>query len=138
MSFNKNYYGIISYPFNLTVHFLKYLLSNFKIIREKSETFKDYKPLFSKMKLLKDIPFFSKLFEILNAVILIVVVSLLIGLILAFPVMLLWNFVFPIYKINVFQAWALNVLAGILFGQKNSSSQWNENNCSNKIIFIES
>jgi branched-subunit amino acid ABC-type transport system permease component len=42
-----------------------------------------------------------------------------VGLVLAFPVMLLWNFVFgSVYSIGVLQAWALNVLAGILFGQK--------------------
>ena len=52
----------------------------------------------------------------------VVILSALVGLILAFPVMWLWNFVFGnLYKINVFQAWALNVLAGILFGQRNSN-----------------
>lgn len=49
---------------------------------------------------------------------LVIVISAIIGLILAWPVMWLWNFVFgEIYKITVLQAWALNVLAGILFGR---------------------
>jgi hypothetical protein len=37
--------------------------------------------------------------------------------------MWLWNFIFlpmsQTLKINVFQAWALNVLAGILFSHRN-------------------
>ncbi len=56
------------------------------------------------------------------AIIIVIILSALVGLILAFPVMWLWNFVFGnLYKINVFQAWALNVLAGIIFGQRNSN-----------------
>ena len=50
----------------------------------------------------------------------------LVGLILAFPVMWLWNFVFknfPQLRINVFQAWALNVLAGILFGKTSGEKE---------------
>jgi len=52
---------------------------------------------------------------------LVVLISGIVGLVLAFPVKLLWNFVFgSIISINVWQAWALNVLMGILFGQKTS------------------
>ena len=50
-----------------------------------------------------------------------VLLSAIVGLIMAFPVMWLWNWILPsvtnglITKINVFQAWGLNVLFGILF-----------------------
>ena len=73
------------------------------------------------MSILKDIPLLKKLIDISYAMFLIIVLSALVGLILAFPVKLLWNYVFGNYlKINWFQAWALNVLAGILFGQRNT------------------
>ncbi len=49
---------------------------------------------------------------------LIIILSAVVGLILAFPIMLLWNYVFgELYQINVLQAWALSVLSGILFGK---------------------
>ncbi len=74
------------------------------------------------MAILKDISILRKLTDIGYAMLLVIILSALVGLILAFPVMWLWNFVFgSVYKINVFQAWAMNVLAGILFGQRNSS-----------------
>ncbi len=73
------------------------------------------------MAILKEMPILRKLIDIGYAMLIIIILSALVGLILAFPVMWLWNFVFGnIYRINVFQAWALNVLAGILFGQKSS------------------
>jgi len=73
------------------------------------------------MAILKNIPILRKLIDMGYAILIVIILSALVGLILAFPVMLLWNFVFGnILRINVFQAWALNVLAGILFGQKNS------------------
>lgn len=73
------------------------------------------------MAILKDIPLLRKLIDIGYAMLIVVILSALVGLILAFPVMWLWNFVFGnLLKVNVFQAWALNVLAGILFGQRNS------------------
>ena len=54
---------------------------------------------------------------------LVILISGIVGLILAFPVMWLWNFVFGKFiMISVFQAWALNVLAGILFGNKGAST----------------
>lgn len=74
------------------------------------------------MAILKNIPILRKLMDIGYAMILVIILSALVGLILAFPVMWLWNFVFgSLHRLNVFQAWALNVLAGILFGQRNTS-----------------
>lgn len=74
------------------------------------------------MAILKDMPLLRKLIDISYAMLIVIILSALVGLILAFPVMWLWNFVFGgLLKVNVFQAWALNVLAGILFGQKNPS-----------------
>ena len=74
------------------------------------------------MAILKDIPFLRKMIDLGYAMLMIIMVSVLIGLILAFPVMLLWNFVFgSLLKISWLQAWSLNVLAGILFGHKNSN-----------------
>ena len=76
------------------------------------------------MAILKDIPILRKLIETGYAILFVIIISALVGLILAFPVMFLWNFVFGnLLKINVFQAWALNVLAGILFGQRGSNKQ---------------
>lgn len=73
------------------------------------------------MDILKNIPFLRRLVDMGYAILIVIVLSTLVGLILAFPVMLLWNFVFgSLLKVNVFQAWALNVLAGILLGQKSS------------------
>ena len=73
------------------------------------------------MDILKNIPILKKLIDMGYAIVLVVILSALVGLILAFPVEWLWNFVFGGFlKISVFQAWALNVLAGILFGQRNS------------------
>ena len=64
--------------------------------------------------------FLKRMTEVIYGMAIVIIISALIGLILAFPVMLLWNYVFGrVYDINVFQAWALNVLIGILFG-KNS------------------
>ena len=58
----------------------------------------------------------SKILKIVYTMGLIIVLSAIVGLILAFPVMWLWNFVFGnLYEIDVFQAWAMNVLASILF-----------------------
>ena len=74
------------------------------------------------MAFLDNIPMLKKLIDMGYAIIIVVILSAVVGLILAFPVKLLWNYVFGNYlKINWFQAWALNVLAGILFGQRNSS-----------------
>lgn len=70
------------------------------------------------MGVLEKIPILKKLVDIGYAMLIVVILSALVGLILAFPVMWLWNFVFgSLHKINVFQAWAMNVLVGILFGK---------------------
>ena len=74
------------------------------------------------MGFLDKVPILKNIIDMGYAVLFVIVISALVGLILAFPVMWLWNYVFGSYmKISVFQAWALNVLAGILFGQRNSS-----------------
>jgi hypothetical protein len=72
------------------------------------------------MSLLDKVPILKKLVDISYAMLIVIILSALVGLILAFPVMWLWNFVFQTYPLTVFQAWALNVLAGILLGQRNS------------------
>ena len=72
------------------------------------------------MGFLDNTPLLKRIFELGYTMFLIVVLSALVGLILAFPVMWLWNYVFKNFTqlhINVFQAWALNVLTGILFGK---------------------
>ena len=74
------------------------------------------------MSFLDKVPIFKKIVDMGYAILFVVVISALVGLILAFPVKLLWNYVFGNYlTINWFQAWALNVLTGILLGQRNSS-----------------
>ena len=71
------------------------------------------------MSFIDDAPFLKRMLEMGYTVVLVVLISGIVGLVLAFPVQLLWNFVFgKIYSIGVLQAWALNVLTGILFGQK--------------------
>jgi len=74
------------------------------------------------MSFLEDVPLLKKMIDLGSTLILVIVLSVLVGLIFAFPSMWLWNFIFvPMnesMRINVFQAWALNVLVGILFGQR--------------------
>ena len=73
------------------------------------------------MSFIDNVPILKKTVDLGYAMLIVIILSALVGLILAFPVMWLWNFVFGnMLRINVFQAWALNVLAGILFGQRNS------------------
>jgi len=73
------------------------------------------------MAFLDEVPFLKRMLEMVYTIALVVLISGIVGLVLAFPVKLLWNFIFGgILTINVFQAWALNVLMGILFGQKTS------------------
>ncbi len=73
------------------------------------------------MTFMDQVPVLKKMLEMIYTIALVVLISGIVGLVLAFPVMWLWNFVFgAVYKIGVLQAWALNVLAGILFGQKTS------------------
>ncbi|HLD86817.1 MAG TPA: hypothetical protein VJB12_02030 [Candidatus Nanoarchaeia archaeon] len=75
------------------------------------------------MAFLDNIPFLKRIVEMATTLLIAIVLSVLVGLILAFPVMWLWNYLFvpmnPIMKITVFQAWALNVLAGVLFASRN-------------------
>lgn len=74
------------------------------------------------MAILRNVPILRKLIDTAYTILIVIILSAIVGLILAFPVKLLWNFVFgQLYSINWFQAWALNVLAGILFGQRSSS-----------------
>ncbi len=71
------------------------------------------------MAILEQVPILKRMLEMFYTIALVVLISGIVGLVLAFPVMWLWNFVFGnVYSINVLQAWALNVLAGILFGNK--------------------
>jgi type III secretory pathway component EscU len=76
------------------------------------------------MGILKEVPLLGRIVELGYTMFLVILISAIIGLILAYPVQLLWNFVFgDLYKITVLQAWALNVLAGILFGKGGSSKK---------------
>ncbi|MBW2979843.1 hypothetical protein KY360_00320 [Candidatus Woesearchaeota archaeon] len=75
------------------------------------------------MSILKTVPVLRRIIEIGYTMLVIIILSVVVGLILAFPVMWLWNFVFPVYRISVFQAWALNVLCGILFGKASNGSK---------------
>ncbi|HII16821.1 TPA: hypothetical protein HA361_02810 [Candidatus Woesearchaeota archaeon] len=77
------------------------------------------------MNTLKRIPLLRRTFEISYTFVVVIILSIIGGLILAFPVMWLWNYVFnkvPSVHLNVFQAWALNILTGILFGKTSSDS----------------
>ncbi|MBW2976304.1 hypothetical protein KY347_02550 [Candidatus Woesearchaeota archaeon] len=71
------------------------------------------------MAFLDQVPILKRMLEMAYTIALVVLISGIVGLVLAFPVKWLWNFVFgSIYNISVLQAWALNVLTGILFGNK--------------------
>jgi hypothetical protein len=72
------------------------------------------------MTILKKIPVLGRIVEITYTMTIVVVLSAIVGGILAYPVMWLWNYVFTFYEINIFQAWALNVLTGILFNKGSS------------------
>ena len=76
------------------------------------------------MPFLDEAPMLKRMLEMLYTIALVVLISGIVGLVLAVPVMLLWNFVFgDIYSISWLQAWALNVLAGILFGNKTNGKK---------------
>jgi len=78
------------------------------------------------MAILEQVPFLKRMLEMVYTITLVILISGIVGLVLAFPVKWLWNFVFgSILSINVFQAWALNVLMGILFGNRVSSGRNN-------------
>ncbi len=63
--------------------------------------------------------------KIIGAVVLIVGTILLIAVLLAFPVMWLWNWLMPLIfgltKITLLQALGLNILSNILFKSSSSS-----------------
>jgi hypothetical protein len=73
------------------------------------------------MGILKDVPVLGRIVDLMYTMLLVILISAIIGLVLAFPVQWLWNFVFKNFpdhfQISVLQAWALNVLSGILFGK---------------------
>ncbi|MAE43005.1 hypothetical protein CMO93_04490 [Candidatus Woesearchaeota archaeon] len=76
------------------------------------------------MAALDKIPILKRMLEMGYTIALVVLISGIVGLVLAFPVMWLWNFVFgKVYTIHVLQAWALNVLTGILFGNKTDGNR---------------
>lgn len=76
------------------------------------------------MAALDKIPILKRMLEMGYTMVLVVLISGIVGLVLAFPVMWLWNFIFgAVFKINVLQAWALNVLTGILFGNKTNGNK---------------
>lgn len=76
------------------------------------------------MAVLKKVPVLRRILELSYTMFLVILLSVIVGLILAFPVMWLWNYVFgQIYPITVLQAWALNVLTGILFGKASSEKK---------------
>jgi len=76
------------------------------------------------MVFLDQVPILKRMVEMGYTITLIVLISGIVGLVLAFPVIWLWNFIFGnLYTIDVLQAWALNVLMGILFGNKTSGSK---------------
>jgi len=61
----------------------------------------------------------EKLFSIVGAAIGSVAVIIALGIILAIPVWLLWNWLMPtlfgLTELTLFQAWGVNVLCGCLF-----------------------
>lgn len=69
---------------------------------------------------------FDLVFRVGSLIILIVLLYMGIGLILAFPLMWLWNYTLPdltngiIANIRYWQAWALIVICSILFGGSGS------------------
>ena len=76
------------------------------------------------MAILKDVPILRRILELGYTMFLVILLSVIVGLILAYPVMLLWNFVFgELYRLTVLQAWALNILTGVLFGQRASGDK---------------
>ncbi len=73
--------------------------------------------------MINDLPILKRMLEMVYTLALVILISGIVGMVLAFPVQWLWNFVFgSILTINVFQAWALNVLMGILFGNKTATN----------------
>lgn len=68
--------------------------------------------------------------DLINKVLIVIsalTVYTLISVVLAIPVLLLWNWLIPtifgITKITLGQAWGISLLCGILFGQGSSRSE---------------
>jgi hypothetical protein len=65
--------------------------------------------------------------EALGVIILFAVVVLLVGVLVGFPVMWLWNWLMPVIfgltKINFWQAWGLSVLCSLLFKKSSASNE---------------
>jgi len=78
----------------------------------------------SKMAIWKNIPLLRRAINIGYTMLLIIALSAIVGLILAFPIKWLWNYIFgELYKITVMQAWALSVLSGIIFGRSTNGKK---------------
>jgi len=76
------------------------------------------------MSFIDSSPVLKRIVEMTYTLALVIIISGIVGLVLAFPVKWLWNFVFgQLYTLNVLQAWALNVLAGILLGNKSADKK---------------
>ena len=73
------------------------------------------------MGFLDQVPILKRILEMLYTFSLVILISSIVGLVLAFPVKWLFNFVFgDIFTITVLQAWALNILVSILFGNRSA------------------
>ncbi len=79
------------------------------------------------MGILTRIPLLRRAIEIGYTTLIVVLLSVIVGLILALPVMWLWNFTlgkfWPNMHMNVFQAWALNILTAILFSRTSNGKK---------------
>ena len=76
------------------------------------------------MTFLDKVPILRRMLEMVYTIALVILISGIVGLVLALPVKLLWNYVFgELYRINWLQAWAMNVLAGIFFGSRSSNGR---------------
>lgn len=83
------------------------------------------------MGILKRVPLLRRTIEIAYTMLIVILLSVIVGLILALPVMWLWNFTLGDFWPNmrmegikgIFQAWALNILAAILFGKTTGGSK---------------
>ena len=69
----------------------------------------------------------NKIGDIIAAIISVVGLFILISLLMAAPVMWLWDWLMPtifgLKEITLFQAWGLNFLCGLLFKSNTSSSK---------------
>jgi hypothetical protein len=67
----------------------------------------------------------EKLIVAVGTMVLFVILALVFGILLAFPLMWLWNYVMPylfgLREIDLWHAWAINVLTAFLFKSSHSS-----------------